>query len=239
MTTPANQAIAAAEALVQANVARTQNPYGEYIGFDGIANLPTRAVPVTGLNPYFDIEGVSSTTTRVPIVPTYKQGAEWQFASLPYEAISDLQNRLVASGVLSQYTPGVWDLQSARAMEYVMTIANFSGQSFGPVLDQMIAAGGIQKVDKPSGGGLAAPTMTDEDIRTVANKTAQGVLGRNLREDEVSSFIPAFRGMFAGGTSAQTAGEMVVREQIAPEEAGAYGIGNVMQAIGAALGGAG
>lgn len=238
MTTPANQAVAAAEAQVQANVARVQNPYGEFIGFDGVTTLPTQVRQITGPNPYFDPEG-TSLTTRVPIIPTYKQGAEWQFASMPYESISDLQNRLVAAGLLSQYTPGVWDLQSARAMEYVMTIANFSGQLYGPVLDQIVAAGGVTKVKAPSGGGLAAPTMTDEDIRTVANKTAQGVLGRNLREDEVSSFIPAFRGMFAGGTSAATAGEMVVREQIAPEEAGAYGIGNVMQAIGTALGGAG
>jgi hypothetical protein len=79
--------------------------------------------------------------------------------------------------------------------------------------------------------------MTDEDIRTVANKTAQGVLGRNLREDEITGFVPAFRSMFAGGTSAQTASETVVREQVAPDEAAAYGLGNVMQSIGSLLGG--
>jgi len=242
MTTPAEQ-MATAIAQAQQEAANVANPWGAYIGFDGVPNLPKRRVPVLS-NPYFDVEGISRESTPTyaneEIIPIYKQGFEWSFASLPQDDISDLQQRLVASGLLRQYSPGFWDASSASAMEYVMTIANFSGKKYDEVLNQLVAAGGIQKAPSAGGGGgLAAPTMTDEDIRMVANKTAQGVLGRNLREDEISGFVPAFRSMFAGGTSAATAGETVVREQVAPDEAAAYGLGNVMQSIGSLLGGGG
>jgi hypothetical protein len=180
--------------------------------------------------------------TQRPIRLQYFEGNEWNYASRGQEEILTYQDKLVRSGLLKRYIRGEWDLDSANAMRVVMRMANFNELTVDQVLDRILAAGGLKTADGGQGGqggGLGTPQLTDDDIRMVANKTAQGLLGRNLREDEISGFIPAFRGSVASGTSAAAAGETVLRQQVAPTETAAYGLGTAMQKIGAVLEGGG
>ena len=178
-----------------------------------------------------------------PRMPQYEQGDQYRPASYSTDAVYALQQQLEDAGLLKSYAPGTWDSNSISAYTTVLGIANAAGLRAGDILARLIYVGGIKKQDGTAGGGggggggLGAAQITDDDIRALADKVAKGVLGRSLREDEVSGFIPAFRSSLAGGTSAQVAGENVIRQQIAPAEAGGYGIGNAMQAIDQMLSG--
>lgn len=170
--------------------------------------------------------------------PKYSQGYQYLPANLSPDKIQELQIRLEQAGLLKSYAPGTWDATSISAYTTLLGIANAATADKEEILNRLIYVGGIQKADgADSGSGLGAPQITDDDIRALADKTAKGVLGRSLREDEVSGFIPAFRAAIAGGTSPQTAGENVIRQQTAPVEAGGYGIGGAMQVIDSLLSG--
>lgn len=173
-----------------------------------------------------------------PRTPRYLEGDQYRPADYSPNVINELQKRLEAAGLLKSYAPGVWDPNSVSAYKTLLGIANTATADYGAILERLIYVGGIQKPDDTdSDSGLGAPQITDDDIRALADKTAKGVLGRSLREDEVSGFIPAFRAAIAGGTSPQTAGENVIRQQTAPVEAGGYGIGGAMQVIDSLLSG--
>jgi hypothetical protein len=214
-----------------------------WVGYRPGVRLPVRRIPdvpseVGDIARQLESGAYSTTGGEREIRPQYFYGQEWEPAALSQERVAGLQAQLEAAGFLKNYTPGVWDLASADAMLGIMEIANYSEMTWQNVLDQIVAAGGMRKA--PTGGtGLGTPQLTDDDIRMVANKTAQGLLGRNLREDEISGFIPAFRGSVASGTSAAAAGETVLRQQVAPTETAAYGLGTAMQTIGAVLEGGG
>ena len=210
----------------------------QYIGVEPGMRLPIVSSPGMGLidtAPEFNVDQYIVGPTERPIRLRYFEGNEWDYASQGQDTILTYQDKLVKSGLLKQYIRGEWDLSSANAMRIVMRMANFSELTVDQILDRIVAAGGLKAVDSGQGGGLGTPQLTDDDIRMVANKTAQGLLGRNLREDEISGFIPAFRGSIASGTSAAAAGETVLRQQVAPTETAAYGLGNAMQTIGAVL----
>lgn len=168
-------------------------------------------------------------------VPQYAQGSQYLPANMSPDAIYSLQVRLENAGLLKSYAPGTWDPNSVSAYTTLLGMANAAVTDRDTILDRLIFVGGIQKPDDAKGSGLGAPQITDDDIRALADKVAKGVLGRSLREDEVSGFIPAFRSSIAGGTSAAVAGENVIRQQVAPVEAGGYGIGNAMQVIDSML----
>lgn len=177
-----------------------------------------------------------------PRMPLYKEGDQYRPANYSPGAVAALQQMLDDAGLLKSYAPGTWDPNSIAAYKTLLGIANTAALDAQTILDRLLYVGGIDRQDADGGGGgggggLGAPQITDDDIRALADKVAKGVLGRSLREDEVSGFIPAFRSSIAGGTSAQVAGENVIRQQVAPVEAGGYGIGNAMQVIDSMLSG--
>lgn len=202
----------------------------QYIGVES-----TYAVPTGGI--VYDAYG-NPTPGQNYRYPQYFQGYQYTPAGSTPDQIIALQRRLEDAGLLKQYAEGVWDQYSISAFQTLLGISNVAAESWTTILDRLVYVGGIQKPeDAASRNGLGQPGITDDDIRALADKVAKGVLGRSLREDEVSGFIPAFRSSIAGGTSAQVAGENVIRQQVAPVEAGGYGIGNAMQVIDSMLSG--
>lgn len=166
--------------------------------------------------------------------PLYFDGAQYLPATYSPDEIAALQSRLEALG-LTGYTPGRWDPKSQAAYEELLAEANMAGKTWEEML-AIIQANPSKKGGGGGGGGLGAAPISDDDIKALGNKVAQGVLGRNLREDEIANFLPAFRGAIGGGTSAATAGENVIRN-VNPGESYAHDVGNAMQMVSKMLGG--
>lgn len=170
----------------------------------------------------------------------YFAGDEWKILQ-QQEDVGTIQSALEAIGALSgDYIYGEIDPKTAAAFAKVLAAANASGRAWQEVLTRGLDVAKTRGARGGSGSGPAP--MTDEDIKAIGMKVAQGVLGRNLSEDEIANFIPAFRGATGGGvttagvTSPQTAAENVVRGT-SPYEAGAHDAGAVMQTISRMLGG--
>ena len=156
----------------------------------------------------------------------YVSGDEWMGTSFSPDQIMNIQNAMDSANILNgTYLKGTWDQTTASAFARILASANSAGLPWSQVLGQYLA----QAPPKSGSGGPAA--ITDADIQSVANKTAQGLLGRNLRSDEMTQFIPAFRGSYGGGTSPTTAGADVLRSEVAPVETGGYAMGQAMQTI--------
>lgn len=172
--------------------------------------------------------------------PRYYDGAQYEPYSWDDGAISGLQAALVAAGFLPEgrFIPGVWDPVSAAAYEKALAYANMVGRPVDEVLGRLAAGADASGILRRGGGGggLGRAPLTDDDIKAIANETAKGVIGRVLREDEAAQFIPAFRGVVAGGTSGRTAAENIIREQV-PVEAFGHDVGNVLQVFDQILGG--
>ena len=209
----------------------TGDPWGGYSNPDGLLGGGGAAFPTSAGRVLYEDR-----------YSRYYDGAQLE----PYDwddgRISNLQSRLVGAGFLSakSMVPGVWDPASMSAYEKALTYANMLGVSVEEVLSRLADgadAAGLNRGGGGGGGGLGAAAVTDEDIIALANKVAQGVLGRNLRQDEIGNFIPAFRGTLASGTSPQVSAENLIRQDTAPAEAGAHDVGNVMGALSKMLGG--
>lgn len=173
----------------------------------------------------------------------YFPGDEWSIIQ-SYGDLGNLQAALAAAGVLDgDYIEGMPDGKTAAAMKKVLEAANAAGLSWDQVLRGGLDAAAQKAAGRGGGGGSGggggggAAAVTDEDIIALANQTAQGVLGRNLRGEEVGAFIPAFRSVLGSGTSPQVSAENLIRQETAPAEAGAHDVGNVMGALSKLLGG--
>ena len=166
----------------------------------------------------------------------YYEGYQYQPLDWSTDQVSNLQAQLKAAGLIEAYQPGVWSPSDVAGYEKALAWANANGITIEQALGGLIASGNIRG---GGGGGLGPAPLTDDDVRAIANKTAQGVIGRALREDEMSNFMPAFRGAYASGTSPAVAAEATVRNETAPVEAGGYGMGQVMGAIDQMLKGGG
>lgn len=160
----------------------------------------------------------------------------------PYDRGSDyilsLQQLLVRAGFLNPkaMTPREWDPNSAAAYGKALAYANMLGVDVDSILNQLANGADAAGMNSGSAGSLGAAPLTDDDIKAIGNKVAQGVLGRNLNDAEIGNFIPAFRGATGGGTSPATAAENVVRQNV-PGEAYAHDVGNAMETISKLLGG--
>ena len=177
------------------------------------------------------------------VAPRYYDGEQ----DKPYDWVEDdvasLQSALIAAGLLSRkgVRAGMWDPDSASAYKKALTWANKLGVPVETLLAQLLdgADVGSGSGGGGGGGGLGPAPISDEDITALAQKVSQGVLGRNLRPEELGNFIPAFRGIYqAQETTPQVGAENLIRHDIAPQgEADAHQVGNVMDTISKLLGG--
>ena len=172
--------------------------------------------------------------------PRYYKGYEYTPAAMSPDQIAELQGALEAIG-LKGYIPGVWDTRSQSAFESLLGWANAAGVTWEEMLSSIGSQGGGSSGGGGGGGGggLGPAPISDEDITALAQKVSQGVLGRNLRPEELGNFIPAFRGIYqAQETTPQVGAENLIRHDIAPQgEADAHQVGNVMDTISKLLGG--
>lgn len=165
----------------------------------------------------------------------YVEGVQYQPYDWSADRVSDLQSKLKAAGLIDGFNPGVWAPEDAVAYAKVLAWANANGVTWEQALSGLVDTGSLRAGD----GRLGPAPITDDDVRAIANKTAQNVIGRALREDEMANFMPAFRASYSSGTSPATAAETTVRQETAPVEAGGYGMGQVMGAIDQILRGGG
>lgn len=206
---------------------RTYNPDGTW------TVSPLTTDPLTGRQPRL-VGDIWGSPDSWYVSPYYQEGDE----NRPYnneELAGSMLGLLYSAGYISQSVAGrgVWTSTAASALSRAMADANRYGVSVEEFLSTIAKNG---NASSGGSGGLGPAPMTDEDIKAIGNKVAQGVLGRNLNDQEIGNFIPAFRGAIAGGTTPATAGENVVRGSN-PAEAYAHDAGNVMQTISKLLGG--
>lgn len=172
----------------------------------------------------------------------YMPGDEWRVIQGVGD-LASLQAALEAAGVLNgDYLIGSPDEKTAAAMKIILASANASGQSWVDILRGSLAAAEAAKAGRGSGSGSGsggAAFISDDDIKAVLNKTAQGVIGRNLREDELGGMIGSFRTGIGGGTSPTVVAEQTVRGAGTAGEAAAHDTGNVLAVISQMLGGTG
>lgn len=146
-----------------------------------------------------------------------------------------LQLALVAAGYMSKSSvENLWTNTAANAYKQALADANRHGMTVEELLSALAEGG---SGGGGGGGGLGPRPATDEDVIALANKVAQGVMGRKLRTEEVNQFLPAFRGVEFSGTAPQVSAENIIMNETAPVESRAFGIGNVMQAVEKLLGG--
>lgn len=171
----------------------------------------------------------------------YHEGDE----NAPYnynpDAAYGLMVALVRAGYLSKSALSEsWRDTHSAAYKRALADANRYGITIEELLGAMGESGAGGGGGGGGGGGSLGPApISDEDITALAQKTAQGVLGRDLRPDEIGNFIPAFRGIYeAQETTPQVGAENLIRKEVAPQgEADAHQVGNVMSVLAKALGG--
>lgn len=118
--------------------------------------------------------------------PIYREGHEVHlFLNLSPEKRAEVQQLLVDAGVLSideVPIPGVWDLNSQKAMADVMALANAGGLSWSAALSR-IGQQFQERGQRFDGRGTGLPSVVLSDpaaIGEVVDQSAQSVLGRSL-----------------------------------------------------------
>lgn len=130
-------------------------------------------------------------------------------AGIGFENIAALQDRMEAAGL---YVPGqepsrtgrrgYWDSRiDVAPWTDILTNANARGISYGDALDDLLS------IANQNGGAVArakaastrAPLVTHythpDDLKYVAQKTAQQTLGRNLTDDDLAQFMKGYHSM--------------------------------------------
>lgn len=170
-------------------------------------------------------------------VPLYYEGDENDPFNRPADESYSLQLALVRAGYMGKGSlSDAWTGTASNAYKRALEDANRYGVSINELLGGMMAGSGSG--GSGSGSGLGPKPISDEDIIALAQKVSQGVLGRNLRAEEIGNFIPAFRGIYeAQETTPQVGAENLIRNDMAPAEAYAHDVGGVMQTVTKLLGG--
>lgn len=225
------------------NTANTE-PTSPYAG-----NVPNATIRV----PVPVLHGAWSPSTM--LANGYKKGD--QFALLPTNSadLTTLQQALVQAGYLNQgdVIYGSPDAKTVSAFEQLLATANLSGVTWQNALGARLAAASQQ-----APAGVKTPPLTialtnPDDIKAVAQKTAQTLLGQNLPDDALNAFVSNYQaaetkyqtdqyyqqyqpgvGYGPGGTTTQapnlaSAAEQQIRSTN-PIGVSAYGIGSKVMA---------
>jgi hypothetical protein len=173
--------------------------------------------------------------------PRYVQGHQYNPASLPVDDIIDLQESLVAAGLMERgdYTVGVWDNESTQAYEHLLSEANASGDDETTAMTRRIQSvqvnGAPGAAKAPKRQPLVVTLTNPEDLRAVAKRVSTELYGGRLPDEELDRFVANYQASEAnyqqagyamdetGGTLTKPADpESVLENQIKTEHPNEY-----------------
>lgn len=158
----------------------------------GYTTLGARPMPFGAHIPF------ASDTYNVQVSPLYFKGDEWKLAPTNLQDVLALQQNLVDVGLLDSksFTPGVWDTRSASAFTKLLAQANGAGASWQDSLASSMAS--AEQAGPAAGQALPPLTVkltSPDDLKSVAQKTAQTLLGGNLSDDDLNRFVTSYNQM--------------------------------------------
>lgn len=153
--------------------------------------------------------------TPAGVAPQYFAADKFTPGSWTPETIAQLQMRMESAGL---YVPGTepsktgklgwWDSTTdATAYTNVLTNANSAGKDWASSLDDLMSLAATQgpAIKRAKVAASRTPMVTQytnpEDLKYVAQKTAQATMGMNLSDDDLTKFMQGFHGMEATQTS--------------------------------------
>jgi hypothetical protein len=200
-----------AAGIVPGQVAGGPKPLGVPSGY--VASRTRSRAPTELTGPY------SFTQTMMDAIPArYMEGDEWSPAMAgDRDAMIQLQRQMEAAGLYDgAYTLGSWDRADADAYGELLTLANIQGLDEQTMLAQMVA--NPRLVEGGGAGRTRAPlqvTLTNaDDIRQVANNTAQELYGGRLPDNMLNMIVEQMHtaereAQTTNYAQAETGGEMV------------------------------
>lgn len=176
----------------------SQSPLGVPPGY----TAPTPNYSVGVLRPEFQ--------PQPTVGPRYFEGDEWSPASQPPEVVARIQRDMADAGLFDdndEITIGAWDATTRAAYRSLLSYANAAGlrdqDAIMRLKEATAASGGRVRATGGRAGGEARVSSPLE-IRAVADKAAQFVIGRRLNENEAAAVVGAFQGLQAAETVSPT-----------------------------------
>jgi hypothetical protein len=147
----------------------------------------------------FDFSYLYGAGPTIKSNPRYVAGHQYNPATLPVDDIIDLQQKLVAAGLMDDgdYTVGVWDNVSTKAYEQLLGEANMSGDDEETALTRRIQTTQLhpKEKEKKTRPPLIVRLSNPDDLRAVAKRAASDLYGGNLPDEDVERFVASYRSM--------------------------------------------
>lgn len=195
-------------------------------------------------NPYFSA-GKGGVVSQ-DIQPKYFEGDEDQIRRQSPESIGMLQQQMASSGLLKgTYNAGLPDDKTIAAYKTLLGWANSFGATDPMNALQRLNASGF----KGKNVGVTKYVTNATDLKSVFDKTAQSVLGRNLDEQSLNRLVKAYQQQEVAPTQNAAVPGVKVKEPTAavfsekqiktqnPDEADAYKFAQYAQVLERMLGG--
>lgn len=122
----------------------------------------------------------------------YSDSDVYEMAGQPYAKVKAVQDQMVAAGLLDphSFTPGVWDVDSAKAFTSVLAVANGYGAVWKDTLDALVSQAPDPAATRQ---GQISATTNPIDIRAAVStpngaNVAQQLIGENLPAGETHNF---------------------------------------------------
>jgi hypothetical protein len=161
---------------------------------------------------YFARGGIGPRQPNPPRVmqpPRYFEGDEWSPASQSPEVVARIQRDMADAGLFDdndEITIGAWDATTRAAYRSLLSYANASGLAAPDAIVRLkeITASGGGRVKALSGDAAGVRVSSPLEIRAVADKAAQSVIGRRLNDSEAAAVVGAFQGLQSAEPTSST-----------------------------------
>ena len=146
--------------------------------------------------PGFAVPGVAMNGGEYQTTPLYYKGDQYKMLPTDGGDLTTLQQILQQANLLKAgaYTLGEPDPATVTAFSKLLATANTAGTTWQDTLAGMQASAAANPPDQKI-PPLVIKTATPEDLTPVANNAAQTLLGHNLSDDDLNSFIQSFQAL--------------------------------------------
>jgi hypothetical protein len=209
---------------------------GEPLGYFGYTAV--------GQQPYYSAG--KGGARQVEVQPKFFEGDEDQIRRKSPEEIGDLQQQMVASGLLKgKYNPGLADDKTVAAYKDLLGWANSFGTTDPRMTMTRLREGGFSGTS----AGVTKYVTNATDLKNVFDKSAQTVLGRSLDEQSLNRLVKAYQQQEVAPTQNTAVAGTKVKEPTAAafsqqqiqtqnkDEADAYKFAQYAQVLDRLLGG--